>query len=302
MHGIAIVGGGNMGRTHAEAWSRLGLGRDIRYICTPSPGSAFPHAPMARFVTDLDEVLADPAADIVSVCTPTPSHPDLAIRALRAGKSVLLEKPIALTAAEADDVAAAAAESSGILMIAHVVRFFEGYQRVRAEAESGRLGVLRHVRATRLSAAPTWASWIADESRSGGMLVDFAIHDFDQLNLFLGRPVAVTTVPAGPLGRFETTVEYAGGGVGEVVTCAEMPPGTRFSSSLEVTGDADTASFQYPDAAHDDPFARQAAYFLGCVDERIQPEYCPTGSAVVALRVALAASDSLRAGSTVELD
>lgn len=302
MHGVAIVGGGNMGRTHAEAWSRLGLGRDIRYICTPSPGPDFPHAPMARFVTDLGEVLADPAVDIVSVCTPTPSHPDLAIRALRAGKNVLLEKPIALSAAHADEIAAAAAESSGILMIAHVVRFFDGYQRVRAEAESGRLGEVRHVRAARLSAAPTWASWIADESRSGGMLVDFAIHDFDQLNLFLGRPLAVTTVAAGPPGRFETTVEYAGGGVGEVVTCAEMPPGTPFSSSLEVSGDAGTASFQFPDATPDDPFARQAAYFLRCVDERSRPDYCPTESAVAALRVALAARESLRAGRTVDLD
>ena len=197
MHGIAIVGGGNMGRTHARAWSELGLGRDIRYICTPSPGADFPHAPSARFVTDFDEVLADPEVDIVSVCTPTPSHRDLAVRALGAGKHVLLEKPIALSTDDAEAIAAAAAESSGILMVAHVVRFFDGYQRVRGEAESGRLGELRHVRATRMSPAPTWASWLADESRSGGMLVDFAIHDFDQLNLFLGHPVAVTTVQAG---------------------------------------------------------------------------------------------------------
>lgn len=302
MHGIAIVGGGNMGRTHARAWAGLGLGDAIRSICTPSPGTAFPAAPSARFVTDLDEVLADPAVDIVSVCTPTPTHAEIAIRALRAGKNVLLEKPIALGIAEAEAIAAVGSESDGILMVAHVVRFFEGYRRVRAEAESRRLGALRHVRATRLSAAPTWASWLADESRSGGMLVDFAIHDFDQLNLFLGRPTAVTTVQAGPPMRFETSVEYAAGGVGEVVTCAEMPAGTPFSSSLEVTGSAGTASFEHPDAADDDPFVRQAAYFLRCVDERTQPDECPTESAVLALRVALAARESLRSGRTVDLD
>ena len=302
MHGIAIVGGGNMGRTHARAWSELGLGRDIRFICTPSPGADFPHAPSARFVTDFDEVLADAEVDIVSVCTPTPSHRDLAVRALGAGKHVLLEKPIALSTDDAEAIAAVAAESTGILMVAHVVRFFDGYQRVRGEAESGRLGELRHVRTTRMSAAPTWASWLADESRSGGMLVDFAIHDLDQLNLFLGQPVAVTTVQAGSPGRFETTVEYAAGGVGRAETCAEMPAGTPFSSSLEVTGDAGTASFRYPDATHDDAFVRQAAYFLRCVDDGPEPHYCPTESAVLALRVARAARESLRSRRTVGLD
>lgn len=299
-HGIAIVGGGNMGRTHARAWSELGLGDRIRYICTPSPGTSFPRAPSARFVTDLDEVLADPEVDIVSVCTPTPSHSGLATRALRAGRNVLLEKPIALTIDEAEEVTAAAAGSSGILMVAHVVRFFAGSQHVRAEAESGRLGALQTVRATRLSAAAAWAAWLADESRSGGTLVDFAIHDFDQLNLFLGRPVAVTTVETGSPRRFETTVEYAGGGTGQVVTCTEMPAGSPFSSSLEVTGDAGTSSFRHPDDTRDDPFARQVAYFLGCVDAGTPPEYCPIESAVLALRVSLAARESLRSGRTVD--
>lgn len=137
MHGIAIVGGGNMGRTHARAWSGLGLGGLIRTICTPHPGEPFPDAPGARFVTDLDDVLSDPDVDILSVCTPTPSHPDIAIRALGAGKSVLLEKPIALTLDAARTIADAAAVSAGVLMVAHVVRFMAGHQRVRADAESG---------------------------------------------------------------------------------------------------------------------------------------------------------------------
>lgn len=137
MHGIAIVGGGDMGRTHARAWSGLGLGGLIRTICTPHPGEPFPDAPGARFVTDLDDVLSDPDVDILSVCTPTPSHPDIAIRALGAGKSVLLEKPIALTLDAARTIADAAAVSAGVLMVAHVVRFMAGHQRVRADAESG---------------------------------------------------------------------------------------------------------------------------------------------------------------------
>ncbi|WP_157008133.1 Gfo/Idh/MocA family protein [Agromyces laixinhei] len=300
MHGIAVVGGGNMGRTHARAWSQLGLGEAIRFVCTPRPGAAFPHAPSARLVSDFDEVLADPMVDLVSVCTPTPAHADLAIRSLRAGRHVLLEKPIALRLDDAEAIAAAARESSGIVMVAHVVRFFSGYRRVRADAESGRLGVIREVRASRLSATPTWSQWLTDDARSGGMLVDFAIHDFDQLNLLLGRPVSVSTVERGGIRRFETTVEYADGGVGHVVTCGEMPAGTSFSSSLDVVGSVGTASCRVPEAAPDDPFTRQAESFLRSVDAGTVPEVS-ISSAICALQVALAARESLHTGRAVDV-
>lgn len=301
MHGIAIVGAGNMGRAHAEAWSRLGLGDRIRYVCARRPGASLPYAPLARVVTELDDVLGDPEVDIVSICTPTPSHAELAVRALAAGRHVLLEKPVALDLPGAEAVMAADAASDATLMVAHVVRFFAGYQRVRAEVESGRIGVAREVRASRSSAAPTWASWLADEAQSGGMLVDFAIHDFDQVDLHLGRPVAVTTVEAGASGRFESRVEYAGGGVGHVVTNARLPAGSPFESTIEVTGTSGVTSFRYPDAAPDEPFVRQAAYFLDCVEARRSPEACPPQSAAVALRVALAARESLQSGRTVEI-
>lgn len=301
MHGIAIVGAGNMGRAHAEAWSRLGLGERIRYVCTRRPGASIPFAPSARVVTEFDEVLADPEVDLVSICTPTPSHAELAVRALDAGKHVLLEKPVALDLEGAAAILAADAASDATLMVAHVVRFFAGYRRVRGEVESGRIGVAREVRASRSSAAPTWATWLADETQSGGMLVDFAIHDFDQVNLHLGRPVAVTTVEAGASGRFESRVEYADGGVGQVVTNAQLPTGSAFESSLEVRGMAGVASFRYPDAAPDEPFVRQAAYFLDCVESRRPPADCPTASAVLALRLALAARESLRSGRTIQI-
>ncbi len=301
MHGIAIVGAGKMGRAHAAAWSRLGLGERIRYICTRSPGTAPPLAPSARVVTEFDDVLADPEVNLVSICTPTPSHAELAVRALRAGRHVLLEKPVALDLRGAAAIMAADAASDAVLMVAHVVRFFAGYQRLRHEVESGRIGRARAAWASRSSAAPTWAAWLADEARSGGMLVDFAIHDFDQLNLHLGRPVAVTTVETGPTGRFESRIEYAEGGVGHVVTNPQLPAGSPFESSLEVRGTAGTVSFRYPDAAPDEPFVRQAAYFLDCVETRRPPEACPPESAVLALRLALAARESLRSGRTIEI-
>ncbi|MEX1078386.1 MAG: Gfo/Idh/MocA family oxidoreductase [Homoserinimonas sp.] len=292
------MGQGSMGRTHAAAWAALG--ERIGYVCTPRPGAPLPGASEARMVSNLGEVLDDDAIDIVSVCTPTPSHAEIAIRALGAGKNVLLEKPIALTIPDAFAIAAAADASSGLLMVAHVVRFFDGYQRLRQEWEAGDLGAVRSVTASRLSSAPQSASWITDPNRSGGPLVDFAIHDFDQLNLFLGTPLAVTALPGGMPGFIETTVEYDSG-TGRVITCTQMPDDYPFSSSLEVTGSRATSAFRYPAVTEDSPYTTQAAYFLACVRNGVEPRECPTDAAIQALRLALAAQRSWATGETIQL-
>ncbi|GAB3038455.1 Gfo/Idh/MocA family oxidoreductase [Parafrigoribacterium mesophilum] len=299
-HTVGVIGQGRMGREHARAWSELG--QEVRYICAPGPERAREHAASARFVTDLDVVLADPEVDIVSICTPTPTHEDIAIRALRAGKNVLLEKPIALTVGQA---LAIAAEARGtVLMVAHVVRFFAGYRALRHKAEAGQLGRILAVRARRISAPGEQAPWMRDESQSGGILVDFGIHDFDQLNLYLGTPVAVTAVRAWHDGPIETTVEYADGGIGQVLTHLSMPPGTPFTSSIELVGSDGLAHYRFSDAsptsiADENPYARQAEYFLHCVDTGTPPTLCPVDAAIWALRLALAAAASLTAATTI---
>lgn len=291
-----------MGQAHAEAWADLGLADNIRYVCTPRPGPPLPHAPSARFVTDLDRMLEDETVDIISVCTPTPTHATIAIRALAAGKNVLLEKPIALTVEDARAIAEAATNSTGTLMVAHVVRFFRDYQALRKMVDGGRIGQPRFVGASRLSALSRGESWVDDESLSGGQLVDFAIHDFDQLNLFLGTPIAVTAKSAGGFGRVETTVEYVDGGLGRVETCSRMPVGHGFESSLRVEGNRGSESIRFLGELSDDtPYRSQAAYFLECVESRTPPSLCPTEDAILALQVALAAQESLRLGSTVHL-
>ncbi|MET1062554.1 MAG: Gfo/Idh/MocA family oxidoreductase, partial [Aeromicrobium sp.] len=168
---IAIVGSGYMARTHAAAWSALGYSSAIKYVCSPHPRAAFDEAPWARVVSDLTAVLGDPSVDIVSVCTPTATHREITVSALNAGKHVLLEKPVALSIADAHAISAAAASSGRVLMVAHVVRFFEGYRRARADVEAGRIGTVLSARARRLITKPDSAWWY-DESQSGGVVVD----------------------------------------------------------------------------------------------------------------------------------
>jgi predicted dehydrogenase len=323
---IAIIGQGGMARAHARAWSEIGLGDSIRYVCAPGAPIPIADAPAAAFVTDLATVLADPEVDIVSICTPTPTHADLAIRCLEAGRNVLLEKPIALTLIDAVAIQRAAATSRGMLMVAHVVRFFDGYRAIREQVEAGALGTVLTVRAERLSATPGPSSWWHDEAKSGGVVVDFAIHDFDQLNLFLGRPLSVAARRARTDGPIEVTVDFEGGGMGRVASFMGLPPEFPFASSIEVLGSRGLADHRFtgsPTGAvtpvgndsyrlvvdglanhrieSGNPYARQAQYFLDCVRDGVEPEFCPIEDAVVALAVALAARESLASGAPVPI-
>ena len=222
-----------------------------------------------------------------------------------------------------------------MLMVAHVVRFFAGYRALRQEADAGRFGRILSVRARRISAPGAQAPWMRDESQSGGILVDFGIHDFDQLNLYLGTPVAVTAVRGGASGPIETTVEYADGGIGQVLSHLSMPAGTPFTTSIELIGTGGLADYRFSDVsfsapvsapisgpvsgpisgpvsgpvsaesptrvADENPYARQAEYFLSCVDAGTPPALCPVDAAVLALQVALAARASLAAGTRIPI-
>lgn len=298
-HGAIVVGAGRMGHAHAAAWAACGV--PVRWVVSPRTRPDLPAAPDARWATSLGEALADPGADLVSICTPTPTHADLAVEALAAGRNVLLEKPIALTIPDAERVAAAAARGPGVLMVAHVVRFFPGYAALAERVAAGSVGLPRAVLGSRLSAAPDEAGWLGDESRSGGMIVDFAIHDVDQANAYLGEPVAVTAVRA-PGDGFGTpaaiTVEYASGGVAQLLAVSDLPAGTPFRTTLEVIGDRGTDTLT---DLPGDAFAAQARYFVECVESGAEPARSPVGAAIDALRVCLAARESARTGTRVEL-
>ena len=327
MAGIAIVGQGYMGRTHAEAWANLGHAADIRYVVAPGEQLLFEPATEARFVGNLQVALDDPEVDILSVCTPTPSHAEIAIRALRAGKHVLLEKPIALTIDDAMAIREVASTSGRVLMVAQVVRFFAGYQLLRDAWQTGSLGTLQSLRAVRAINTPTWADWWSDETQSGGVPVDFSIHDYDQSNLFLGAPVGVTAARLSDTGPIETTIEYWGGGLGQVLSHAHTPVGIPFTSSLSLIGTAGMADYRLsagsptdPDASgvnafrlttvdgstefaveDNSPYTREIEYFLACIADGVEPSLSPTDSAIRALEVSLAVRESLRRRTRVRL-
>ena len=314
---IAVIGTGAMGLAHVRALAGLGAADRIAYLCSARSPRAMPEAPAARLTTSVDEVLLDASVGIVVICTPTDTHRDLAVSALRAGKHVLLEKPIALTLADAHAILRTADASDRIFMVAHVVRFFGGYEAVDDAVRAGAVGTPLAVTAERLSSPAAPSPWGQDARRSGGPLVDVASPAFDQLNQLLGQPRSVSARRTGTGRPIETTVDYADGGIGRVLTSMELPPAFGFSSAIEVLGSTGLIAHRFVGAspthtpplaidalgsaaAHGlvdldeaDPYRRQMASFLDCVDRDIQPFRVTGRSALAALTVALAAKASL---------
>jgi predicted dehydrogenase len=137
---IAVVGLGYWGPNLARNFDELAR---LTWICDASPDQLERHAarfPDARATTDFDEVLADPALQAVVVATPVPTHYELAKRALEAGKHVLVEKPPALTASEAEDLHALALEHDRTLMPGHLLLYHPGVRKLRELIDSGELG------------------------------------------------------------------------------------------------------------------------------------------------------------------
>ena len=110
---------------------------------------------VAKF-SSIGAVLADPTIDAVDLCLPTEMHETVAIEALRAGKHVLVEKPMALDGAAAGRMIEEADRQQRTLMAAQVIRFWPEYAALRDTLRSGRLGALRGAVFRRRCAAPAW--------------------------------------------------------------------------------------------------------------------------------------------------
>lgn len=212
--GVGVIGMGFMGWRHAEAYAAAaaaGLPCRIVAVCDPDPDRRARPASTGNIASagagpldaagydKADDLLADPRVGLVSVCTTTDLHVDLALRALERGRHVLVEKPVALTAARLRPLAAAARSAPTLCMPAHCMRFWPGWDWLRARIADRSFGAVRRALFHRSGVAPTWSrEFYGDLARSGGALGDFHIHDADFIHWCFGPPRRVRC-EGGPL-------------------------------------------------------------------------------------------------------
>jgi len=210
MLNVGLIGIGAIGRLHFDCWRKSPnarvtafASRDPRKRAGDWAGGEFNLGDQSAERVDLTgitayenaaDLIADPAIQIVDICTATPQHAPLAIAALRAGKHVVCEKPMALTVEECRSVEDAAHETGAQLMVAHCLRYWPHYVKAQEVIASGEYGRPVYAQLHRSGGAPTWSAggWLMKPELSGGVL-DLHIHDIDVALWWFGKPASIET-------------------------------------------------------------------------------------------------------------
>lgn len=175
--GIGIIGYGGFGEFIHQTWDRMENAR-VTAVCDSDPGR---NPGGVSFHVSADDLLADPSVDIVSVATPPSTHRDLAIRAMQAGKHVLVEKPIALTEQDALLIKRVAEETGRVTTVNFVLRFNAIVEKLRQIVRTEALGKLRRVDLRNYAMQETVPEghWFWNPEVSGRILVEHGVHFFD---------------------------------------------------------------------------------------------------------------------------
>jgi predicted dehydrogenase len=254
---FGIVGPSGIGRAHAAS-ARLAGGRLVAVAAsTPASGErAAAELGADRAEADPFAVAEAPDVDVVHVCTPNHLHEALAVRALAAGKHVVLEKPVAMDAGGAERIAAAAAAAGRVVAVAFVYRFHPTVRRARAMVAAGELGEVRLVHGSYQQdwlLRPTDDDWRVDPAIGGRSraFADIGSHWCDAVEFVTGdriRRLAAFTAAVVPGRATEDVVvaafETAAGVPGSVVV-SQVSPGRTNRLWFEVDGSEAAVAFDH---------------------------------------------------------
>ena len=236
--GTAIIGLGKVAHTHAHALAHLPASRFVA-VCDPLPGRAESFASLYGVTgyDTIDRLLDDPAVQVVTICTPHRGHTEVAIRAARAGKHVLVEKPMAIRLEDCDAMIDAARASGVKLGVISQRRLYEPVVRVRRAIDEGRLGapalgtlMVLGWRSEEYYRLDPWRGTWAGEG--GGVLVTQVTHHLDLFQWLMGPVREVYGYWANlnhPSIEVEDTavavLRFANGALGSIVASNSQKPG-----------------------------------------------------------------------------
>jgi myo-inositol 2-dehydrogenase/D-chiro-inositol 1-dehydrogenase len=235
---VGLIGAGNIAHVHVSAWQALGT-RVLVYSEAGAVELAEQYG--LEVAPSLDSLLGQ--VEFVDIVTPSPTHKEIALAAIKAGRNVICEKPLTLTAADSHEVIAAAAAAGVKVYPAHVVRFFPAYSAAYDAIRAGRIGDVAVARFFRQASSPAGAGWYRDVARSGGVIMDLMVHDLDQARWLCGEVTSVYAVQNPPTVEGISPVNVAAHvtlthDTGAISHCRATwgATGTRFQSGFQVAG------------------------------------------------------------------
>ncbi|MEO2151168.1 MAG: Gfo/Idh/MocA family oxidoreductase [Thermococcus sp.] len=333
---VGVVGGGNIfNLAHRDALKVLQREGLIEVVgcfdLVRERAEEGARALNARAFGSLDELIGE--VDVVEILTPTHTHAELAVKALKAGRHVIVEKPIALTVEEGERMIKEARKKGLHLLVGHVRRFDKRWMSMK-EVIRKRNILPTHVRKVEVQNLPFPADyWYWDERKSGGVALDLGVHVTDFLRWFLeAEPVRVYAVGKaikeearrnGTFDHFVMMIEFEDGktGIGEVSWAYPYPSRYGvFYHHVDVIGrngrirytPLDTpvvgvakANFEMPRfspllSTFPDAFERELEHFFRVITGE-EEAVVTAEDALIALRIAEKAKESARTGEVVEV-
>ncbi len=330
---VGIVGAGSMGFAHAHAWKMIApMGAELVGITARHKDTANALAKQygLKVYDSYEKLIAD--VDIVDICTPTGLHRDMTVQAAEAGKHVFCEKPIALTLEDGRAMIDACEKANVRLFVGLVVRFFPQYVAAQQAVASGQIGRVGVIRLTRAGYQPRKSldNWFTDESRSGGMILDLMIHDYDYARWLGGNVTRVFAKSVrskqrdAPGDYALVTLRFENGAIGHVEGGWAYPP-PFFRTSMDIAGTdgliewtsdnsstvqihlmnppkQDVAEVAVPiDLDVENPFSAEIGHFYDAVVND-KPFSVTAEDALAALQIALAVRESLQTGRSVTIN
>ena len=267
--GFGIVGCGMIANFHARAIADLrGAKLAACFDAVPAAADRLAAATGCKAYYDLKEMLADPAVDVVTIGTPSGAHLEPAVAAARAGKHVVVEKPLEITLRRCDQIIAECEKAGVTLTTIFPSRFHDSSVEMKRAIEQKRFGrltvgdaIVKWHRTQAYYDSGAWrGTWQLD---GGGALMNQAIHSVDLLCWFMGPVVEVrgrTALLAHERIAVEdvalATVEFANGAVGVIEASTAVYPG--YLKRIEVHGTEGSAIMEEDDIIKWD-FAKKTA-------------------------------------------
>ncbi|MXZ24691.1 MAG: Gfo/Idh/MocA family oxidoreductase [Caldilineaceae bacterium SB0665_bin_21] len=241
---FAIIGTGNIGRIQAEAMARIPDAR-LTVVCNRGSraGMDLAKAHGAEWFPHYQDAVQHPEVDVVSICTPSGTHAEIAETAAAAGKHLLVEKPLDITLPRVDRILSAASRANVTLASVFPLRFMKGVRQVKQALDAGRLG--------RLTMADAYVKWYRPPAYyevgwrgtwkldGGGALMNQSIHSIDLLQ-WLAGPVDYVFARTATLSHDIETEDtatallgFAHGGMGVIQGATSCWPGTAARIELQ---------------------------------------------------------------------